>query len=56
MDTQIWYSIFSTVYGGVSGAFDRLGEVNTYYPFHVLSYELCKESWSVSVCSRHYSS
>lgn len=27
MDTQIWYSIFSTLYGGVVGAFDRLGEV-----------------------------
>lgn len=28
MDTQIWYSIFSTLYGGVYGAFGRLGEVN----------------------------
>ncbi|PPR85546.1 hypothetical protein GOBAR_AA35144 [Gossypium barbadense] len=28
MDTQIWYSIFSTIYGGVSGAFDRLGELS----------------------------
>ena len=28
MDTQIWYAIYSTLYGGVSGAFDRLGEVN----------------------------
>jgi len=27
MDTQIWYSIFSTICGGVIGAFDRLGEV-----------------------------
>jgi len=27
MDTQIWYSIFSTIYGGFAGAFDRLGEV-----------------------------
>ncbi|URE04734.1 callose synthase [Musa troglodytarum] len=27
MDTQIWYAIFSTLYGGVSGAFGRLGEV-----------------------------
>lgn len=27
MDTQIWYSIYSTLYGGVVGAFDRLGEV-----------------------------
>ncbi|XP_057416061.1 callose synthase 5-like [Lotus japonicus] len=29
MDTQIWYSIFSTLYGGVVGAFDRLGEIRT---------------------------
>lgn len=27
MDTQIWYAIFQTLYGGVVGAFDRLGEV-----------------------------
>ncbi|KAK7270871.1 hypothetical protein RJT34_26363 [Clitoria ternatea] len=26
MDTQIWYAIFSTICGGVIGAFDRLGE------------------------------
>ncbi|KAK4585552.1 hypothetical protein RGQ29_022984 [Quercus rubra] len=29
MDTQIWYAIFSTLYGGVLGAFDRLGEIRT---------------------------
>ncbi|KAI4317106.1 hypothetical protein L6164_025010 [Bauhinia variegata] len=29
MDTQIWYAIYSTVYGGVVGAFDRLGEIRT---------------------------
>lgn len=27
MDTQIWYSVYSTLYGGIIGAFDRLGEV-----------------------------
>lgn len=27
MDTQIWYAIFSTLVGGVYGAFRRLGEV-----------------------------
>ncbi|KAF7840107.1 callose synthase 5 [Senna tora] len=27
MDTQIWYAVFSTLYGGVVGAFDRLGEL-----------------------------
>ncbi|RHN43111.1 putative 1,3-beta-glucan synthase [Medicago truncatula] len=29
MDTQIWYAIFSTLYGGIVGAFDRLGEIRT---------------------------
>ncbi|KAJ1405051.1 Vacuolar protein sorting-associate protein Vta1/Callose synthase, N-terminal [Sesbania bispinosa] len=29
MDTQIWYAIFSTLYGGIIGAFDRLGEIRT---------------------------
>ncbi|KAH7566057.1 hypothetical protein JRO89_XS08G0076000 [Xanthoceras sorbifolium] len=29
MDTQIWYAIFSTLVGGVIGAFDRLGEIRT---------------------------
>ncbi|OEL25066.1 Callose synthase 7 [Dichanthelium oligosanthes] len=29
MDTQIWYAIFSTICGGVNGAFSRLGEIRT---------------------------
>nr|GEZ14284.1 callose synthase 5 [Tanacetum cinerariifolium] len=29
MDTQIWYAIFSTICGGIIGAFDRLGEIRT---------------------------
>ncbi|KAJ1392910.1 BHLH transcriptional factor [Sesbania bispinosa] len=29
MDTQIWYAIFSTLYGGIIGAFDRLGDAHT---------------------------
>ncbi|ONM41812.1 Callose synthase 7 [Zea mays] len=29
MDTQIWYAIFSTICGGVYGAFSRLGEIRT---------------------------
>ncbi|KAH7445509.1 hypothetical protein KP509_01G012300 [Ceratopteris richardii] len=29
MDTQIWYSIMSTVFGGVNGVWSRLGEVRT---------------------------
>lgn len=27
MDSQIWYAIFSTIFGGIYGAFRRLGEV-----------------------------
>ena len=27
MDTQIWYAIFSTLVGGIYGAYRRLGEV-----------------------------
>ncbi|KAG9447571.1 hypothetical protein H6P81_013699 [Aristolochia fimbriata] len=29
MDAQIWYAIFSTIYGGINGAFRRLGEIRT---------------------------
>ncbi|XP_027342248.1 callose synthase 2-like [Abrus precatorius] len=29
MDTQIWYAIFSTIVGGIYGAFRRLGEIRT---------------------------
>ncbi|KAG8646373.1 callose synthase 1 isoform X1 [Manihot esculenta] len=29
MDTQIWYAIYSTIFGGVYGAFRRLGEIRT---------------------------
>ncbi|XP_022146133.1 callose synthase 1 [Momordica charantia] len=29
MDVQIWYAIFSTIFGGVYGAFRRLGEIRT---------------------------
>ncbi|KAG0490997.1 hypothetical protein HPP92_007860 [Vanilla planifolia] len=29
MDSQIWYSIFSTIFGGINGAFSRLGEIRT---------------------------
>lgn len=27
MDKQIWYAIFSTIFGGMTGALGRLGEV-----------------------------
>ncbi|RLN23905.1 callose synthase 7-like [Panicum miliaceum] len=33
MDTQIWYAIFSTICGGVNGAFSRLGEEDKTPPF-----------------------
>ncbi|KAJ3695664.1 hypothetical protein LUZ60_001041 [Juncus effusus] len=29
MDTQIWYAIFSTIFGGINGAFSHLGEIRT---------------------------
>ncbi|KAF6151837.1 hypothetical protein GIB67_010411 [Kingdonia uniflora] len=29
MDTQIWYAIFSTLFGGIYGAYRRLGEIRT---------------------------
>ncbi|KAB1224868.1 Callose synthase 2 [Morella rubra] len=29
MDTQIWYAIFSTIVGGIYGAFCRLGEIRS---------------------------
>ncbi|KAG0513153.1 hypothetical protein BDA96_10G077100 [Sorghum bicolor] len=29
MDTQIWYAIFSTIFGGMTGALGRLGEIRT---------------------------
>lgn len=33
MDTQIWYAIFSTIFGGIYGAFRRLGEVGAFFFF-----------------------
>ncbi|KAK3032507.1 hypothetical protein RJ639_036174 [Escallonia herrerae] len=29
MDTQIWYAIFATIFGGIYGAFSHLGEIRT---------------------------
>ncbi|RDX87113.1 Callose synthase 7, partial [Mucuna pruriens] len=28
MDTQIWYAIYATIFGGIVGAFSHLGEVS----------------------------
>ena len=30
MDSQIWYAVFSTIFGGISGSFRRLGEVRSH--------------------------
>ncbi|MED6147900.1 Callose synthase 3 [Stylosanthes scabra] len=29
MDTQIWYAVFSTLFGGIYGAYQRIGEIRT---------------------------
>ncbi|RDX85046.1 putative callose synthase 6, partial [Mucuna pruriens] len=29
MDTQIWYAIYATVFGGIVGVFSHLGEIRT---------------------------
>lgn len=31
MDTQIWYAIYSTIFGGIIGAFSHLGEVSSIF-------------------------
>lgn len=36
MDTQIWYAIFSTIFGGIYGAFRRLGEVSGSFPYSLV--------------------
>lgn len=50
MDAQIWYAIFSTLFGGIHGAFSHLGEVSgrwhiyvglalsICFPFYILSF------------------
>ena len=30
MDTQIWYSVFCTIFGGLYGVLHHLGEVSTH--------------------------
>lgn len=39
MDTQIWYAIFSTIFGGIHGAFSHLGEVRNYYFVFFIKYK-----------------
>lgn len=38
MDNQIFYAIFSTLYGGFIGAFDRLGEVQNQFIMFLLNF------------------
>lgn len=49
MDSQIWYAVFSTIFGGISGSFRRLGEVWRHFScnngFHYL----------IDLQSRHFS-
>lgn len=51
MDTQIWYAIFSTLCGGVIGAFDRLGEVtllkyhSSFKPIYYVVH------WCIDICN-----
>jgi hypothetical protein len=33
MDTQIWYALFSTLIGGIYGAYRRLGEVSRIFQY-----------------------
>lgn len=47
MDTQIWYAIFSTIFGGIYGAFRRLGEVIKIC-FILKSCSCCQVLWSHS--------
>jgi callose synthase len=32
MDTQIWYSVFCTIFGGLYGILHHLGEVSGIFP------------------------
>ncbi|KAM3708622.1 hypothetical protein ACB098_02G111600 [Castanea mollissima] len=50
MDTQIWYSIFSTLYGGVLGAFDRLGEITASRRSEAAKFA---QLWNEVICSFH---
>uniref|UniRef100_A0A0E0A5W7 1,3-beta-glucan synthase n=1 Tax=Oryza glumipatula TaxID=40148 RepID=A0A0E0A5W7_9ORYZ len=48
MDTQIWYAIFSTISGGVSGALGRLGEVS---PSKRTEAAKFAQLWNEVICS-----
>lgn len=53
MDTQIWYAIFSTIFGGLYGAFRRLGEVSgAFFPtspnnliMYITYFNMINSSW-----------
>lgn len=38
MDTQIWYSVFCTIFGGLYGVLHHLGEVSTSFSMRELSF------------------
>lgn len=46
MDPQIFYAIFSTLYGGFIGAFDRLGEVMVPIKDNLIYYSVTKISFT----------
>lgn len=55
MDPQIWYAIYSTLYGGFIGAFGRLGEVSAFCKlFLVLFWVLSQISCIVSKSHHTY--
>lgn len=37
MDTQIWYAIFCTIFGGFYGIFHHLGEVRFYFSIGIIA-------------------
>lgn len=50
MDTQIWYSVFCTIFGGLYGVLHHLGEVSTHC-FNATALILCS-SWPGVAVSR----
>lgn len=55
MDTQIWYAIFSTIFGGIYGAFRRLGEVGWDSNFLMIDFTYQYEFlfWFFIFCDGH---
>lgn len=52
MDAQIWYAIFSTLAGGIYGAYRRLGEVGESFKLifnFMVSFSFCEHDVHISV-------